>query len=866
MVRIKAKKIVYKLRRSLKKDYKKTKKYFKQPIFGKRYLVFSLLVLLATTLLWSILSTKIQNANADQLVDPYLFQNSATFHGAIFPSAHSFLIKWPLFYLIHLFNASGVSLGFFTVLSVLTTVGALAYVMWRIDKRPLVFGTLCLALASVLLLIPAQPYAGGLLPVNIAMLATRNLEYVLYIAALVVLIKSPREKNRGFWLAAILLGILIASDKFFLIISLGGSVLALGFYSWKHRRPNATSSLDWFVASAIGGLIGFALLALIGNIVHISSQTGANPYGLTASPNNIALGVIYGILGLLTNFGANPAYDATVVRNIPHQLFSRIFGTSGPAYVINILILGFALLAIYRLVSLSLKTNDSWSKATRLASTLIWTSLVAIVAFIFTNHYYAVDARYLTICLFAGFISMAVYLSGQKKLRPEKIVIIGALICVGILFGLGGAVRSYNADQQALATLNSRDKLIAQALTNHPASLLVGDYWRVIPAKQAANNKIDVLPLGNCTEPRKTLTSTTWQADLKSKSFVYLLSYDVKLTDYPSCQYSQIVKAYGKPNSVVLIAGSLENPKEQLLYYDHGIHISPPKTSTSIAPITTNPTLPVPLNRLMSFRCQQPTIMNIVAHQDDDLLFMNPALTHDIQAGYCVRTVYITAGDDGQNQYYWLSRERGSEAAYLKMAGLQNTLWVERTIEINDHEFVTLARPEGLPRILLVFMHLPDGNQQGQGFESSHYESLLKLVAGRINIIHSIDGQSSYSSSDLTNALAALIDIYRPSEIRSQANDITSHASDHSDHIATGHYADTADSKYSPQLPIPLTYYMGYPVHDLAQNVFGQDLQAKEDTFLAYANFDNAVCHSINECMEHTTYGAYLIRQYQMPN
>src|SRR5579875_1841597 len=45
--------------------------------------------------------------------------------------------------------------------------------------------------------------------------------------------------------------------------------------------------------------------------------------------------------------------------------------------------------------------------------------------------------------------------------------------------------------------------------------------------------------------------------------------------------------------------------------------------------------------------CRQ-NVMNIVAHEDDDLLFINPRIAQAIDQQACVRTVYVTAGDDGR--------------------------------------------------------------------------------------------------------------------------------------------------------------------------------------------------------------------------
>jgi len=49
-------------------------------------------------------------------------------------------------------------------------------------------------------------------------------------------------------------------------------------------------------------------------------------------------------------------------------------------------------------------------------------------------------------------------------------------------------------------------------------------------------------------------------------------------------------------------------------------------------------------------------------------------------------------------------------------------------------------------------MHLPDGNLNGQGFSSSHNESLARLEAGQVKTLHSVDGQSTYTSQELVNA------------------------------------------------------------------------------------------------------------------
>ncbi len=130
---------------------------------------------------------------------------------------------------------------------------------------------------------PAQPYAGGLLPVNMAMLATRNIEYVVYIMSLILIIRARRVKSWQFGTATALLGILIASDKLFLSLSLGAAAMALVVYALLKRWQLVELAVRWLIASllaAAGAAIVLWLLASSG-LTHITSAGAVGPYGLT---------------------------------------------------------------------------------------------------------------------------------------------------------------------------------------------------------------------------------------------------------------------------------------------------------------------------------------------------------------------------------------------------------------------------------------------------------------------------------------------------------------------------------------------------------------------------------------------------------
>jgi LmbE family N-acetylglucosaminyl deacetylase len=853
------------------KQVKSLSRLSKTPLFGRAYALVAFVVLLATTLLWAILSANLHAGNADQLINSYLFENNATFHGAVFPGQHSFLMKWPLFFLIRVFGYSSTAFTVFTVATVILTVSMLALILYTINRRPMVFGTLCLALASVLLLVPAMPYAGGILPVNMAMIATRNLEYVLFIAGLALLAASHGIKSRRFWLAAAILSLLIASDKLFLTLGLGGALLALVVYALAKGWNLVSLSVAWLMAVIVAALAALGILWLLGSdgLTHIATQAGLGPYGLAGGAKDLGLGIIFAGLGLLTNFGANPALGTTYLRDLPHQARINLLSYGGLAYLINLALLLAGLFFAWRLLSRSLAHNRNRTIAMdpgkRLGVMLIWTSTAAAAVFILSNHYYAADARYLTISLFTLFIAVAAY-ARNRKWRPPALALTGLLILIAILLGIPTAINTYRSDKAALAPINQRNEAIGQILAKHPVSVLVGDYWRVIPTRQASRQKINVMPLSGCSQPRDVLSSSIWQPNLQDRRFAYLLSLDKSLTDFPSCNLQQVVKAYGRPNSSVLVAGTLDRPKEVLLFYDRGTNKSSPTTAQPAAGPAT--VVPINLDELPFTSCKLPTIMNVVAHQDDDLLFMSPDLLHDISQGHCIRTIYITAGDAGRGNYYWLSREEGSEAAYSKMAGLGGTIWVHRILRLPGGQFLTIASPRGNSRISLVFMHLPDGNIKGDGFSASHFESLAKLESGKVSQLHAIDGQSVYSGGQLADALSDLMQTYLPSEIRTQANYIGQQFPDHSDHMAVGRYVKKAYAKfeteqYENRVAIPLKFYIGYPVHEMPENVADTDLSDKQAAFFAYARFDGGVCQSLDMCIRTPTYNAYLRRQYQ---
>lgn len=250
-------------------------------------------------------------------------------------------------------------------------------------------------------------------------------------------------------------------------------------------------------------------------------------------------------------------------------------------------------------------------------------------------------------------------------------------------------------------------------------------------------------------------------------------------------------------------------------------------------------------------------IINFVAHEDDDLLFLSPDLLHSVQNGDCVTTVFLTAGDNNNGSSYWMSREAGSKAAYAAMVQADNN-WNPSSTSASGHT-LPLFTLVGHPNINLIYMRLPDGNTNGSGFLNNNFESLQKLWQGTINNINSVDEQSEYSKQELTDTLLSLIESATPSQIRTQDFDGQYGDGDHSDHYTTAYFVKAANTEFP--IPHTLSGYYGYPDRFLAANVFGDDYNQKTSAFLVYAQDDPEVCQSIAEC-QGIDYGDWLARQY----
>ena len=516
------------------------------------FLVISLVVLLGSVVIWSLAGALLQQQNADQLIDGYLFSSWRTFHTAQFPLAHSLLIKWPFFIVISALHDAPWAFVVMTILLATSTVVGLAYLMWRIEKRPVMLGLEYLGLASILALVPVWLAASPTTPLNMAMVSGRNIEYVLYLGALICLIMAKRVRSLAFIVATALLTLLCASDHLFVAFGIGGAAALLATSYAMSQYQLQRQARNWAISAVAAWLLSTALL--MGIRGHMTGLVdGFSPYG-HATAYNVVNGTGDIVRSILVNFGITTTNG----------------GLSFIPACVNMVLLALVCIASYRLITTAVHRKQL-SKTDTLAVMLMATSLATFIIFVATNQSYLADARYLTILLFTGCVSVVAYARTQKIPQHSK-GIAGAL-SVALCIGLSASVIHAHTIQTT-NQLTPRNKTILSLLRSHPEQILVGSYWRVVPIKeQTPHAEQQILPLDNCAEPATTLSSNAWEVDLRTHSFAYILSLQPTGIAGGACPLGSVISAYGLPTSTRVVVGTTKHPIELLLFYDQGAEI-----------------------------------------------------------------------------------------------------------------------------------------------------------------------------------------------------------------------------------------------------------------------------------------------------
>jgi LmbE family N-acetylglucosaminyl deacetylase len=189
----------------------------------------------------------------------------------------------------------------------------------------------------------------------------------------------------------------------------------------------------------------------------------------------------------------------------------------------------------------------------------------------------------------------------------------------------------------------------------------------------------------------------------------------------------------------------------------------------------------------------------VVAHEDDDLLFMQPDVIEAVRAGKGVTNVYVTAGNGNGGVDTAETRYEGLRAAYGTAAGSQN--WKCGFIDITGHRAEHCRLSD--KNVSLVFLGYPDGGKEGE-----HATSLLHLFEGSATNVETIAREPTvYDRDSLIETVAHVMRITQPTRIRT-LEVASTHGRDHSDHMVVGAIAVLAIARANSNAD--LVAYRGY--------------------------------------------------------
>jgi LmbE family N-acetylglucosaminyl deacetylase len=213
------------------------------------------------------------------------------------------------------------------------------------------------------------------------------------------------------------------------------------------------------------------------------------------------------------------------------------------------------------------------------------------------------------------------------------------------------------------------------------------------------------------------------------------------------------------------------------------------------------------------------TTVNFVAHQDDDLLFMNPDIAADVQAGADVWVVYLTAGDIPHRVgrahggiVYSDMRIQGLRAAYARAAKVPAD-WVYEELTLAGHPVPTNRLTGTGVRLVFTFVHAAANPEDPCG-------DLWRLWHDPTFVAQPIDGRPGYDQASFLALIRAVIDIAAPDHIRSQST-IGHYEGDHIDHVSSALLVADADVDADGLTVVRRDEYIGYAIAGLPDNIEG---------------------------------------------
>lgn len=292
-------------------------------------------------------------------------------------------------------------------------------------------------------------------------------------------------------------------------------------------------------------------------------------------------------------------------------------------------------------------------------------------------------------------------------------------------------------------------------------------------------------------------------------------------------------------------------------------------------------------------RSRRAQLMQILAHPDDDLYFMNPDTQRLVDSGVPLLCVYVTAGEhDGRNRIpggrnvpadrpaYSSARHQGLRQAYATMLGLDRfTVWQKGVASLRgDHRAEVNTLAVGNRRVELVFLNLPMHAPR-------RWESLPSLWHDRALGLHTVVSADSplhrtvsYDYDQLVDVLVGLMEQYRPTVVQTldpdpdiqhsdeatrRKNSEQRGYADHADHTAVACFSWAAmlrwvaeSAKDGGQLPaFVATAFRGYYNRHWPKNLPAAALTEKAAHLVPYGGDPAWQCGNPSGCGDYNVGG-----------
>ncbi|MEU6392360.1 PIG-L family deacetylase [Streptomyces sp. NPDC046939] len=289
-------------------------------------------------------------------------------------------------------------------------------------------------------------------------------------------------------------------------------------------------------------------------------------------------------------------------------------------------------------------------------------------------------------------------------------------------------------------------------------------------------------------------------------------------------------------------------------------------------------------------------LLQVIAHPDDDLFFMNPDCLQLLAAGVPVVTVVVTAGEAaGRNRAaheplpgtsdkpgYSGARQQGMRQAYAEMLGRDPFTTWERTVLALPHGIAaeTDSLATGGGRAQLVFLNIAM-----RGAHGTRLPALWEIPGTVMRTLRATDSPVphtyTYDHQALVDVLAWLMARLRPTVIHTmdpdpdyQVHDAAQpkgsdqpHFSDHRDHTPTAlftwkaiaQWVADSDRREGPTPRFTTTSYRGYYNQRWPHNLPPAVLARKVHYIAAYGGAPNWPCEDPAGCGDYSQGGTHAL-------